>query len=129
MVRILDKCYQKRYHLNHLVTLSLGRSSIMNTPNERMNWKFDIKFRGHWPKWALYKGIIYVYCTSLVLKHTPSVPNYLGVLIGTLILSDLWGICENAQLGSIPILNKLSNEPFCTQNGVVNKRYDGLIRL
>jgi hypothetical protein len=31
--------------------------------------------------------------------NTPSVPNDLSVLIGTQILRNLWGICENAQLG------------------------------
>jgi hypothetical protein len=57
-----------------------------------------------------------------ILTHTPSVPNYLSVLIGTQILRNLWRICENAQLGSNPSLNKLSNELFYTQNGVVNKK-------
>jgi hypothetical protein len=45
---------------------------------------------------------------------TPSVPNYLSVLIGTQILRNLWGICKNAQLGLNPDLNQLSNELFCT---------------
>jgi hypothetical protein len=53
---------------------------------------------------------------------TPSVPNYLSVFIGTQMLRNLWGICENTQLGSNPSLNKLSNELFYTQNGVVNKK-------
>jgi hypothetical protein len=57
-----------------------------------------------------------------VLSYTPSVPNYLSVLIGTQILRNLWGICENAQRGSNKSLNKLSNELFYTQNGVVNKK-------
>jgi hypothetical protein len=56
------------------------------------------------------------------LKNTPSVPNYLNVLIGTQILRNLWRICENTKLGSNPSLNKLSNELFYTQNGVVNKK-------
>jgi hypothetical protein len=56
------------------------------------------------------------------LSYTPSVPNYLSVLIGTQILRNLWEICENAQLGSNSSLNKLSNELFYTQNGVVNKK-------
>jgi hypothetical protein len=51
---------------------------------------------------------------------TPSVPNYLSVLIGTQILRNLWGICENTQLGSNPSLNELSNELIYTQTGIVN---------
>jgi hypothetical protein len=35
---------------------------------------------------------------------------------------NLWGICENAQLGSNLSLNKLSNELFYTQNEVVNRK-------
>jgi hypothetical protein len=56
------------------------------------------------------------------LKNTPLVPNYLSVLIGIQILRNLRGICENAQLGFNLSLNKLSNEIFYTQNGVVNKK-------
>jgi hypothetical protein len=59
---------------------------------------------------------------SNALKYIPSVPNYLSVLIGTQILRNLWGICENVQLGFNPSLNKLSNELFYTQNQVVNKK-------
>jgi hypothetical protein len=58
--------------------------------------------------------------TSFVIL--PSVPNYLSDLIGTQILRNLWGICENAKLGFNPGLNKLSNELFFIQNGVVNKK-------
>jgi hypothetical protein len=54
--------------------------------------------------------------------HTSSVPDYLSVLIGSQRLKNFWGICENAQLGSNPSLNKLSNELFYIQNGVVNKK-------
>jgi hypothetical protein len=42
-------------------------------------------------------------------------------VIGTQILRNLRGICENAQLGSNSNLNKLSNELFYIQNGAVNK--------
>jgi hypothetical protein len=64
------------------------------------------------------------------LWSTPSVPYYLSIFIGTQILRNLWGICKNAQFGSNQGLGQLSNELFCIQNWVVNKkRYDGLKRL
>jgi hypothetical protein len=62
-----------------------------------------------------------------ILICTPYVLNYLSVLIGTQILRNLWRLCENAQLGYDPSLNKLFNEIFYTQNGFVNKI--GLIKL
>jgi hypothetical protein len=64
-----------------------------------------------------------------IFSSTPSVPNYLSILIVTQILRNLWGICKNVQLGFNLDLHQLSNELFCTQNKVVKKRYDGLIRL
>jgi hypothetical protein len=63
----------------------------------------------------------------LVFKNgTPFVPNYLSLLIETQVLRNLWGICEIAQLGSNPSLNKLSNELLYAQNGVVNKKMSTL---
>jgi hypothetical protein len=47
---------------------------------------------------------------TLFYSFTSFVPNYLSVLIGTQILRNLLGICENAQLGSNPSLIELSNE-------------------
>jgi hypothetical protein len=55
-------------------------------------------------------------------QYTLSIPNYLSVLIGIQIWKNLWWICKNAQLGSNSGLNKLSNELFYTQNGIINKR-------
>jgi hypothetical protein len=57
-----------------------------------------------------------------LLHDTPSIPNYLSVLIGTQILKNLWGICKNAQPRFNLWLDQLSNEILCTQNGVVNKK-------
>jgi hypothetical protein len=64
----------------------------------------------------LLKAIIFY------VRYTPSIPNYVSVLIGTQILRNFWGIYKNAQLGSNSSLNQLSNELFCIQNGVVNKK-------
>jgi hypothetical protein len=53
-------------------------------------------------------------------------PNYLSILIGTRVITNLWGICKNLQLGHDVDLNQLFNELCCTHT---KEEYDGLIRM
>jgi hypothetical protein len=63
-------------------------------------------------------------CSLLIwcLSSTPFVPNYLILLTRTRILRNLWGIYKNAQLGLDPVLTKLSNELFYSQNGATSQK-------
>jgi hypothetical protein len=58
------------------------------------------------PEWYLLAAQSLAICK--VLHVTPSVPNYLSVLIGTQMLRNPGGICKNAQLGLNLDLNYLS---------------------
>jgi hypothetical protein len=60
--------------------------------------------------------------------NTPSVPNDLSVLIGTQILRNLWGICENAQLG-IWVWTNFPMSYYTLKTELSIKKCDGLIRL
>jgi hypothetical protein len=68
----------------------------------------------------LYCKLVEKSSIKCMFHYSPSVPNYLSVLIETQILRNLLGICKNTQLQSNLSLNKLSNELICTQNGIVN---------
>jgi hypothetical protein len=80
---------------------------------------------------SYFKVLLHTLLRSNIMLHnmkllpssiTPSIPNYLSVLIGTQILRNLWGFVKNAQPIFNPNLNKLSSELFYTQNGVGNKK-------
>jgi hypothetical protein len=49
-------------------------------------------------------------------------PKLLDTFDKNKILRNLWGIYKNAQLVIDPVLNKLSNELFHTENGAINQK-------